>query len=96
MDDLYPNQGEWFIASEPPEQVSERSNEKSQAVAGKRIIEKMRKHFNEQIKILDSVSAIPDEVKTNPEEFMHTVAGYDIARQYLEGQKNYLEGLLED
>ena len=68
----------------------------SSAVAGRAIVQKIIKHLKTEIKTLESVRSIPEDILLDPAKHMHRAAGNLIAVEILSEQIRYLEGLLED
>lgn len=52
--------------------------------------------LQEQADFYTSVDAVPDNVQTNPEKFMHTMAANRLTRDNLIAIKNRIEVLIED
>ena len=50
--------------------------------------------LDEQIKFYSSVDAIPTDVQTKPEEFMHVVAANRITKENIAAIKDSIEGLI--
>ena len=93
-EDLMPNDGTFFFPREPKDQVLGRKKEKAQTLESLSILKDLLARWNEKIAFYESVKAIPEEVKLDPEKFMLAVAGNTVIVEILEAEKEYIEGLV--
>lgn len=95
-DDMMPNDGTYFFPREPKDQVLSRKKEKAQTLEGLTVIQDLLKRWSEKIAYYESIRAIPEEVKLNETQFMHTVAGHAVVLEILETEKEYIEELISN
>jgi hypothetical protein len=55
------------------------------------LIRQVLGHIDQKIKLLEKSTNISDETLTNPEKFMHVVAGRKVAIATLEKERDYLQ-----
>lgn len=91
-----PNDGTYFFPREPQDQIIARKKEKAQTLEGLHILHDLLKRWEEKITFYSSVKAISEEVKTNPAEFMHMVAGNAVIVEILEAEREYIRELIAD
>lgn len=96
MDDMYPNDGEYFaIPAEPMEQQRDRAEEKSKVNANKKPIEEIIARLNDRIEYYNTIDSISTDVMTKPEEFMRQWEVNKQTQVNLIMEKEYWEGLLK-
>lgn len=94
-DDMYPNDGVYFLPKEPKDQVIARQKEKAETLEAIRVLEEAIARFEDKIKFYGSVDAMPVEVKTDPAKFMNMHNSNQMTRDNLVVEKEYLEDLLK-
>lgn len=94
-DDLLPNDGSYFMASEPEEQTIERQKEKAETLEAYHQIQLLIERIQERITFYESVSSIPDKVRTDPREFLIMHNTHTLMARTLTNEKEYIESLLE-
>lgn len=92
-DDVYINDGTYFLPREPKEQKIDRTRERAQTTEQRKILEELINRWEERIEFYESVHAIPDEVKLNPELFMKVVTVNKEIVDILLAEKQYIESL---
>jgi hypothetical protein len=95
-DDLLPNDSTFFFIAEPKEQVVSRQKEKAHTLEALPVLKALIKRLENQIKFYEKNSSVPAEVRTNPTEFLIMSNSHLLAAQVLQGEKEYIEGLLEE
>jgi glycerophosphoryl diester phosphodiesterase len=93
---LYPNDGQYFTLPSPVDQKKEKDQEENEVIGTIPVLKDIVKRLEERIEFYSSVKSIPDEVKVKPEEFMHTVAAYDLLVTNLTQERTYIDSLIED
>ena len=95
-DDLYPNDGQFFggVPLEPIDQAIERKQEKAKSLEKENILQDLLERWQEKIKFYESVRAIPEEVKLDPETFMRAVSANAVIVEVLEAELQYIESLI--
>lgn len=93
--DMYPNDGSYFLPKEPAGQVNERKRERAKALQGQAILKEVVARLEARIEFYQSVDAIPDEVKTDPVAFMQMHNANQLTRDNLRAEKDYIESLLD-
>jgi hypothetical protein len=92
--DEYPNDGSFYQASEPEEQVKERRVEQSKAQAAKPMLEDILAKITGDIDTMQRSVAINVTPETSPEVFMKAWYGVQEQSKYAQELKEYIEGLL--
>jgi predicted YcjX-like family ATPase len=96
-DDIYPNEGEAFSAiSEPVEQKVARSKEKGEVLQALPMLRDVISRFDEQIALLNTLDSIPTSTRADEKMLLVNFHANDISKRFLMGQKEWLEGLIED
>lgn len=95
-DNLMPGGGAPWLPTEDQEQKNELLTEKANVFNALPLIQEIIGRFEEKIKFYESVKSIPNELKANPEAFMHMAVANEQTVVSLVGEKNYLEGLLDE
>lgn len=94
-DDVMPNDGTYFSAKEPAEQEIERNKEKAETLQALPVLRDLVSHYEKHIAELNSVTSMPDDVKTDPIKFMQTHNARELAIGFMTEEKEYIEGLLD-
>ncbi len=94
-DDIYPNDGDAF-ALLADKQKQSRGKEKGKVLQALPMLTDIIKRFEEQITLLGNLDSIPRETRTDQAMLLVNFHANDIARRFLIGQKEWLEGLIED
>jgi hypothetical protein len=92
--DTYPNDGAYFLPTEPEEQVEERRKSLSKAQAAKPMLEDLIVRITADIDRIKSVDAITVDPEADAESFMRAWYGVQQVKNYAEDLKIYLESLL--
>lgn len=95
-DNLYPNDGEFFGVQVSDEQTQDKEREQQEVIGSIPVLNEIVKRFDDRIEFFGSVRAYPDDVKTDPAKFMHTVAANDILVANLESERDYIKGLIDE
>ena len=95
-DDLYPNDSSYYNFSEPVEQTVARKKKKAQTLEALHILKELLGRLDKQVSFLGSVDAMPDQLKTDPTNFLNMHNAHQIARDILRAEKEYIEGLISD
>lgn len=97
-DDIYPNDGEAFgvLAGEPPKQKQERNKEKGKVLQAMPMLKDIIARFQEQIDLLGDIDSIPSTTRSDQNMLLVNFHANDISRRFLRGQKEWLEGLIDD
>lgn len=93
-DNLYPISGAYY-AEEPAEQKQERDQERDQILANAPQIQDAIDSLRAASELYDSVRAIEPEFFTDPEKFMHVVAGNKLASEILRNEADKLDVYLK-
>jgi hypothetical protein len=94
-DDLMPNDGTYFVPTEPPSQAIARKKEKAKTLEAKPVIEAVIKHFEERIKYRDSLDSINVSAINSPEMHLRACVTNDMLKLALVEEKQLLEELLD-
>lgn len=94
-DNLYTNDGRYFTLTEPADQRKEGADEEGQTHAILPLLRELLERFDSRITFYDSVSSVPEDVMTSPDEFMHTVAANKLAKNNLILERDYIQGLID-
>lgn len=95
-DNLLPNDSTFFFAAEPEEQVIGRQKEKAKTLEALPVIKDLIKRLDEQIQFYEKNSSIPDDVRSDPQEFLIMSNSHLLTARVLTGEKEYIKGLLEE
>ncbi|MDZ4205623.1 MAG: hypothetical protein U1C12_00175 [Patescibacteria group bacterium] len=95
-DNLYPADGSYYTLNEPVEQTVARKKKKAQTLEALPILKVLLDRLDKQIKVLESIDGIPDEVKIDPQQFLVVYNANKLARDILRVEKEYIEGLVSD
>lgn len=95
-DNLYPLDGGAFVPTEPLEQKQERDLEKGKALAALPLLEDIIARFDEQIALLGDIDSIPQSTRADEKMLLANFHANDISKRFLVGQKEWLEGLIDD
>lgn len=85
-----------YRPSEPASQKVEKVKEKAQTVAALPLISAIVERFEDRVKFYGSIDAVPEDVLTLPDEFMHLVAANKLTRSLLQAELEYLKELLSE
>lgn len=94
-DDVYPNDGTYFMPREPEDQDIARKQEKAKTLQGLSVLKEVVARLEARIEFFHSLDAIPAQEKTNPERFMTRHNANEMARNSLIEEKEFIEGLLD-
>lgn len=92
-DNLYPRNGA-YRPKEPTEQVLEKQKEETQTVKALPLIAEIIKRFEGRVEFYGSIDAVPEDVLTLPDEFMHLVAANKLTKAMLQAELDYLKELV--
>ena len=97
MDDLYPNDGTFLggVPAEPVEQSVARKKERAQALEAQSVLKDMIERLDDRIDFYERHSNIPDEVRTDPEQFVIISNSYTMCAATLRSEKEWIQGILE-
>jgi len=93
-DDLYPNDSSYFIPREPADQIIERKKEKAQTLESINELKAIVNRLDERIQFYEKNSSIPDDVRTDPQQFLILHNTYTLVAENLKSEKEYIEGLI--
>lgn len=91
-DNLYPNHGDYF-GRQPIEQERDDKKEAKAYTDQRDIIAEFITRLDKQVEHYKSTDAIPAEVLTDPNEFMHVVAANKIVAEVFKLELNRFETL---
>jgi len=94
-DDVMPNDGTYFVPRVPEEQEIAVKKQKAHTLEALPIIKEFMARLDERIAFYGSVDAIPDEVKTKPEQFLIVHNANELTRDNLRSEKEYMTSLME-
>lgn len=93
----YPTNGESFAPLFiSRSQLEKKEAERAEVLAEVPLLKKVLQRLEKRISFYESVNSIPDDVKTKPEEFMHTVAANKLTRLNLIAEKRYIEARIKN
>jgi len=97
-DDLYPNDGTFIggVQPEPADQRIARKKEKAQTLQALPILEELVQHLKEKVAFYGSIDAMPDDVKTDPKQFLIVHNANELTRDNLRAELEYIEGLVQE
>lgn len=84
-----------FLLKEPADQAQERTEERDNVFKAYPILEGVIDRLKQRINFYKSTDSIDTSVLTDPEMFMHTVAGNKLAAENLQIELTYLEELIK-
>lgn len=93
-DDIYPNNGSYFLPREPKDQIIARQKEKAKTLEALPIIENVIKHFNDRIEFRNKIDSINVQVNDDPALHQKMMHVNELLKQELEVEKALLEELL--
>ena len=82
-----------YFATEPQEQKKERNEEKAKVQGGRALLLELIERWEERVKFYSSIDSIPEDVRTNPEEFMVAVNANSLTKQNIKAELEYLDSL---
>lgn len=96
-DDLYPNSGEFIggVPLEPLDQRVARKKETASTLEAIKTLEGVVERLNEQIAFYERNSSIPEDVRTDPREFLIMSNTHLLVVKVLTGEKEYIESLID-
>ena len=94
-DDLYPNDGTYFLPREPKEQRIARKKENAKVLESIDVITDLIKHLDDRIAFYASVDSIPAEVKVNPDQFLIMHNANEQTRNNLNQERELLISILD-
>lgn len=93
-DDLYPNDGSYFLPREPKEQKIARRKEQAQTLESISVLEDLVKSLDAKIDFYENITSIPDEVRLNPSEFLIMHNTHTLMAKNLRAEKENIEELI--
>lgn len=94
-DDVMPNDGSYFFASEPADQALERKKEKALALEGMDFLKEMLGRLQTRIDFYEANSSIPEDVRTDPRAFLVIHNTYSMMAATLRSEREYLEDIIK-
>lgn len=94
-DDLYPNDGTYFLPREPKDQAIGRKKETAGTLEALPILQDLIRRLDERIAYYEKNSSVPEEVRTDPLQFLIVQNSYTLAAKTLISEKEYIEGLID-
>lgn len=94
-EDVYPNDGQYFLPTEPAEQKADRKREKAEAAQSSKVLNELIARYDQRILFYKSVDSIPKEVRADAEKFMVLVNANALVADILSDEREHLMGLLE-
>lgn len=94
-DNVMPNGAPFSPFMEPEEQTIERKREKAHTLEGLKVLQDLVVRLEKRIDFYGSVDSIPEDVKTDPEQFLICHNANELTRNNLRAEKEYIVGLLE-
>lgn len=85
-----------FLMGEPADQILERQQEKENVFKAYPVLVGLLDYLRSRIAFYKSVDAIDPSLLTDPDLFMHTVAGNKLAADALESELHILEGKIDE
>lgn len=93
-DNMYPNAGEYFLPTEPVDQVLERKAEAAKVKQALKLSEEVIKRLQERIAFYDSVQSINVDLQSDNEKFVRAWFVNREIKQILTNEKEWLEDLV--
>jgi hypothetical protein len=95
-DNLYLNDGEYFMPSRPPlKQQRDLKTKRDETIAQLPLLKEMLERLEDKIAATDSVREAIKVAKTYDTTTENALIGLDIARQQLEAERSYLIGRID-
>lgn len=94
-DDDVTNNNSYFLPREPQDQIIARKKEKASTLEAIGVLTDMLDRMNKRIAFYDSVSAMPDELKTDPTKFMNMHNANQMTRDNLINERDWISDLLD-
>lgn len=94
-DDVYQNDGTYFLPREPEEQIIARKKEKAKTLEALKVIDGVIEHFNERIAYLSNIDSITEDLETDPLSHQKAFHVKKLLKQALEEEKSLLEELVD-
>ena len=95
MEDDDVTNGSYFVPQEPKDQVIARKKEQAMALESIELLKDIVERLDERIAFYRSTEAIPDNLKTRPEEFMHLYSTYDLTAKTLESERSFIQDIID-
>lgn len=93
MDELGNTESNYFLPTEPEEQVKERKEEQAKVMKGIAMLEEIIERMEQRITFYDTVSSIEVDVTTHPEEHLRAVIAAKQTKENLIQEKEWIENL---
>lgn len=93
-DSLYPNDSSYFLPREPSDQIIERKKEKAQTLESLNELKSIANRLQERIDFYEKNSSIPDDVRTDPQQFLILHNTYTLVAENLKSEKEFIDGLI--
>lgn len=93
-DNVYPNDGTYFLPREPRSQVISRKKEKAQTLEGINELKAVVDRLQQRIDYFEKNSNISDEVRLSPDKFLIEHNTHSSIARILRSEKEYIESLL--
>jgi hypothetical protein len=94
-DNVYQPRG-GYLPTEPERQAVERDDEIKRTLAAIPVLNDEVTYLDSRIAFYESVHSVSDEALTNPEVFMHIIAGNKVAAQNLTIERDALLGRIQE
>lgn len=93
-ENLYPNDSSYFLPREPEDQSVDRKKERANTLEVIGELRKMVDRLQQRIEFYEKTTNIPEDVRTDPQQFLIVHNSYTLTAQTLRSEKEYLEGLI--
>lgn len=94
-DDVYPNDGSYYLPREPKDQRIGRKKEQAKALEKQDILSELIQRLDNRISFYASVDSIPADVKADPEAFLIMHNANEQTRNNLSDEREYIVSLLD-
>lgn len=95
-DNLYPTSTEYFVPQAPADQDEGAREQKAEVESSKAVLQDIVDHLQSRVDFYTSVDSIPEELHTDPTQFMHAVAANKLARDNLATELDAIRRIIRD
>jgi hypothetical protein len=96
VDNVMPNEGSVFYPHEPKQQAIDRKKERARTLEALPILKDLLKRLEQRITFYESIYSIPEEVRTDPQQFLIVHNANTLMVQNLKAEAEWIQDLLEN
>lgn len=95
-DNLYPTSTEYFVPQAPKDQDEDAREQKAEVESSKAVLQDIVNYLTDRVAFYSSVDSIPEELHTDPVQFMHAVAANKLTKQNLAKELDEIRRIIRD